>query len=606
MIHARLAFSAINDPGARGFSIAVSRDRDSVSVRLRESRLGHKSTRFETEGGRTLLICVGHVYARSARTFSVGESLRILAAEYDRDGIEALRASIGGGMYALILIDAERGRLYALADFLSCMPLFYRAGPEGTAIGASQVDLARDSLPSTSACAEYLAFGYLPFHESLFPEVRRLGPRQLLSLDLGVPESPVLSEARLPAYPEPEHRISDEGEAIDAMDSLLTEYFSRLGDEPISSGLSGGYDSRLIAAYCSRKRLRLVTYDSPGTDEARFARKVAERLGLETRVFQIPSDAPSRYAEDFIYGMGTADSLESSHVFGNLGTLCESGPSYIIDGHVGDVILGGGYFFKLGGQCEPLWKILAGRDRYLSRPLSDDGYLERFMSGYGRRIGGLPAELEKEVIAVSRKGFLDLFAMARRGCQTDADMMELVLHRFRGALLISSGPISFMRRVPTLCPFYDERIFAACMSISKALRAGDRLYNAFYRRRFPELADIPKENTGGRALQGVIPYRIAHFRKATRRRLAKAMPGFLGLKGNAGGSISSFMERYFADEANVKFFTGIAERTDSLMRKLGLEGIGATHGGAEAGGETFSIRYLSLSLLLDESGRFPG
>jgi len=598
MTQDRIVVSSEVDTESRGFMATVSRGRDSVAIHLAASKLGHNATCVESEGGGTRLVCIGHLYACGARTFSLGESLKALGAIFDRDGIGALRASIGGGMYALFVIDTRGRRFYALTDFLSCMPLFYHAGKDETIFGINQFDLAQGIQPSSAACAEYLAYGYLPFEESLFSGVKRLGPGQMLSLDLDRPGMSALSETRLPVYPEPENRISDEDAAIDAMDSLFTEFFSRLGNEPISSGLSGGYDSRLIAAYCREKPLSLVTYDSPGTDEAKFARIVAERLGLATRVFQIPSDAPSRFAEDFVYGMGTANSIESSHVFGNLSSLRESSPFYIIDGHVGDVIFGGGYFFKLEGQCEPLLKILIGRDNYLSPPLSDDGYLERFKAGYGKRVFGLPRELDASVSDASRRGFTDLFAMARRSCHTDADMMELVLHRFRGALLISSGPLSFMRRVPTLCPFYDERIFTTCMSISKGLRAGDRLYNAFYRRRFPELADIRKENTGGTAVQGVIPYRLAHFRKATYRHVAGAMPGFLRTKGKAGGNISSFVDRYLADEANKVFFARILQRSGDALRMIGIEPNDIYLENGQPDRKILALRYLSLSLLI--------
>jgi hypothetical protein len=557
---------------------------------------GHPPTLFEHQSG-LLLICIGHLYARRARSFSVMESLEILASEYLNAGINGVRAEIGGGMFSLLIIDMQKKCLIAFTDFLACMPLYHRDAPSGHLIGTNQFDLACDAPPSLLACSEYLAYGYLPFHQSLFPEVGRLGPGQVLTIQLDMPERFDLSEEHLPIYPALDQRISNEDEAIERMNALFTEYFSRLGPEPIAAGLSGGYDSRLIASYCRGKNIQLVTFDNPHTNEARYAQRAAQKIGLQTEVFQIPADSPFRYYDDFFFGTGTSDSFESSHVFANLDALCRSKPAFIIDGCFGDSIFGAGFYYKLKLQSEPIWKILIGDDTYSAGQFADDVYLKRMNSGYGRKNPGLPYDLASQVDLFAHDSLVELITKYRAYCASDADLIELLIFRFRGSLLVSGGPVTFMRRAPTLCPFYDEEIFKTCMRISKSLRAGDRLYNAFYRRCFPELAKVPKENTGGHADQNIFSYRMTHLKNASFRRIIKHLPRWTQNGASAGGSIDAFLGSYLNNRSNQEFFSDILSGAEDKLGKLGLKALAAS--ALNESNQLFYLRYISLLFLLD-------
>jgi hypothetical protein len=597
MVQGKVEVVAKAAADARGLVIRIRQeDGGPARILLEASKSGHLPVCFEQEDGALTLVCVGHLYARDAKTFSVEESLPLLAGIYRESGLEAMRERIGGGMFALVLIDKTRRRLSAITDLFACMPLFYRAAADGCVLGTNQFDLSDGIAPSPLACAEYLTYGYLPFHQSLFADVRRMGPGQVLGYALDAPTAPDVSGEALPPYPAPALRIADENEAIDRLDALFSGFFSRLGEESLAAGLSGGYDSRLIASYCRDKKLRLVTFDNPQTREAAYARRVAAELGLATEVFSIPSDAPSRYVEDFLFGTMTTNSLESSHVFGNLRVLGEGRPSYIVDGFLGDTIVGGGYYYKQKLRSEPFWRIVLGRDEYLSPRLSDDVYLARMASGYGRKTTGIPGTLPAQVDAFARGRLLDFISGQGASCPTDADMMELLLYRFRGATSISGGPVTFMRFAPTLCPFYDTEIFTTCMGISKALRAGDRLYNAFYRRRFPELAHTPKENTGGRPCQGVVGYRMTYLANAAYRKMARRLPSWMQRGGRAGGSMDNFMDSYVHDEANRVFFAAAIAGSSESLEGLGLAP--SSIASALKKNPILYLRYASLACLL--------
>lgn len=580
----------------RGFTLRISDgSAGGIEARLGIPQKGHRPA--VCEAGSVVLICAGHVYAKRAPTFDLSSSLALLAEDYRSSGLQGLRQAIGGGMYALIVLDRDRGTLYGIADLFSCMPLYYRAVSGGLLLGSSQYDLSSGTSPDPDSCAEYLAYGYLLFRESLYKGVSRLLPGQVLSLDFGDPGRPRVSELTLPAFPPLNERVTREEEGVELVDSLFTKYFNRLGGERIAAGLSGGYDSRLIAAYCRDKRISLVTFDNPRTGESQQARAVAQALGLTTRVIDIPPDAPSRFAEDLVYGTGTADSLESAHMYANLAALLESDPQYVIDGHIGDVVLGGGWYSALSHPREPLWKVLTGTDRYLAPPASDETYIDWLKTAKGRRLRGLGNAVDEALDASFRDSLRSMLSAARPYCVTDADLTELLLHRFRGAALTTGGPVSFLRRVPTLMPFYDLEILTACMGISKNLRSRDRLYNAFYRRRFPEIARLPKENTGGWAAQSMTAYRLTHLGTAVGRKLSSKLPSWLKAGAVAGGNLDDFQQAYFADPANRSFFDGTARRTAQLLSDIGIPAAGEHEASLSP---LMHIRRVSLGLLLGD------
>lgn len=107
----------------RGYSIRISgNDGGKADVLLQESSLGHKPHAFEHASGSLFMACVGHVYAKLAKTFAVEESLPILADAFLRGGADGLRDAIGGGMFSIFVIDRTARRCLCLTDFLACMP----------------------------------------------------------------------------------------------------------------------------------------------------------------------------------------------------------------------------------------------------------------------------------------------------------------------------------------------------------------------------------------------------------------------------------------------------------------------------------------------------
>jgi len=518
------------------------------------------------------MVATGHLYAREAETFDVPETLQLLGRIYLNEGIEAARVAIGGGMFALFIFDCLQSKIHILGDLLACIPLFYAVSDDSVTFATNQFDLLQGRRLSTVACLEYLRFGYLPFSYSVFEDVKRLGPGQVATVHLNSPGIHLsVTDEKLPAYPTINERIHDSNKACRELDRVLTRYFSRLRKEPIAFGLSGGYDSRLIAAYTQHLKAHIVTFNYPGTPEADIARQVSRQIGNPTHVFDIPSDSPSRYAEDFSCGMQTLDSLESSHVFSLLDSLMQGHPAYVIDGFFGDANFGGYYYYKLHGGIEPIERVLSLQDKYDEKLRSIDEYVRICSAGVGRTIELNHTGKAISYSLLSEEKLKGLISQQMDCCHSHADMIEMLKYRFRGRCMIACGPVTFLRRVHTLCPYYDTDVLRTSMSIDKNLRAGDRVYNALWRYRFPELANIPKENTGGRATQTDFAYRMTHFRNALMRKIGERLPIPGRSPRKAGGDIEDFGTQYLANQPNRDFFDRVLRNAQPRLKEGGVD-----------------------------------
>ncbi len=552
------------------------------------------TTTVTSDDNRLHLIAIGHLYARTCNSFDVSKSLRILGQIYRKNGIDAICNEIGGGMFALFVVDYENQLIHATCDLLACMPLFFQVTSNTVTLATSQHDLKGNQKLLRESCIEYIRYGYLPYSPSLFEGVNRLGPGQVITVSLASAKIVALTEEKLPEYPLPSERIVDPYEACQKLDYAFTKFYSRLATEKLAMGLSGGYDSRLIAAYTKDKKPYLVTFNYPGTKEVETAQYVAKLLGNKTHIVDIPADAPKRFVDDFYFGMQTLDSMESSHVFALLDSLSKGNPSYILDGFFGDANLGGYYYYKLYGGIEPLVKVISLRDKYDQEVCSIDEYISILNGGVGRTIDFKSGEnINKDILK-------SIILKQLKCCHTHADMIELLKYRFRGRCMIACGPISFLRRIYTLCPYYDTDVLKTCISIDKQLRAGERLYNAFWRYRFPELANIPKESTGGRAIQNDLSYRMTHFGNALINRIQMYLPGVI-LKNKSGGDIDDFAGRYQTCFSNRDLFDRAIECAKPRLKDIGLEAI-LTSLNKPGSSKQLYLRTASLAILLGEIG----
>ena len=515
------------------------------------------------------LLLRGHFYCEAAHSLEANENLGLLLEEIRiRGSFAKALATITGGIYSLFAIDRQRGSLQVTVDRTASMPLYFRNQRGGVEFSNNQFVFQEE--PSELAVCEFLKYGYLPISESLFEGVHRLGPGEIVSWKPGFQTTRNRVHSPCHEYLPPDRRTQNPAEAAERLAAAFDRYFARLGSGRGISGLSGGYDSRLIAAYCAEKNVEFFNFGHPNSREVLMAQLVAKRLGRPLNCFRIPEDAVARHGERFPSVMTALDSFEDAHILELIDRTVKAKAEFSLDGYIGDTIVGGNYFYNLAQGLSGLLPWSRTAKRFESVPLETHEYVSMI---YGNRRAVPDAELH----GLMTDEFRDLLrGKARKvveahqpNCPTHEDLRESLIHRIRGNRLIAGGPVAGGAVALAGCPFIDRTVFETAMNCAKHVRAGDRLYNALWRLRFPQLADLPKSNTGGRAIDSDWGYRMNHLRTAILRRAID--PGLnrltRGLRDRTESYSSS--KTYLANPANQKFMQALVGRSaDCLPQRI--------------------------------------
>jgi asparagine synthase (glutamine-hydrolysing) len=195
------------------------------------------------------------------------------------------------GMWAFVIYDRRRRRLFASRDRFGKKPFYYMATPQLFAFASELTALAAhpavSRVPSRTALKKYFAYGYIPAPHAYLEGVSKLpgGCSLEYDLDRGALKTwrywqfCLEPSASLPADPE---RVW--GEQLREL--LATAVRRRLiADVPIGTFLSGGIDSSAVSVLAAREagaghlQTFSIGFEEASFDESGHARRVAELIG---------------------------------------------------------------------------------------------------------------------------------------------------------------------------------------------------------------------------------------------------------------------------------------------------------------------------------------
>jgi asparagine synthase (glutamine-hydrolysing) len=263
---------------AGGWQPLYSRDERVVAFQNGEI-YNHQTLRSELEG-------------RGYR-FKTQSDTEVIAHGYDCWGMEGLLARLDG-MYAIALLDRDTGALYLARDRLGEKPLYYsHAAGIGFAYGSSMLQVASmpwiEDRPDGLAYDRYLAMHFCPGERTLFDQIRRVLPGELITVTL---EGLKVSRTR---YWQPRlgrTRDIGLGEMREIVERAVTSRM--VADVPVGVFLSGGLDSSIVAAVAASRNARIDTFSmgfgDSAYDESGHARAVASAIGSTHHEFQFGLD----------------------------------------------------------------------------------------------------------------------------------------------------------------------------------------------------------------------------------------------------------------------------------------------------------------------------
>jgi asparagine synthase (glutamine-hydrolysing) len=204
------------------------------------------------------------------------------------------------GMWAYVIYDRARRRLFGSRDRFGKKPLFYFSGGGAFAF-ASELSAIRAHPRAPSALSrrslkKYFAYGYIPAPGTILEGVHKLPGGCSFTLDLGDPASGPRIERYWDLVLEPfqgsEIPRDPEGAWGEEIRSRLDAAVRRrlVADVPVGVFLSGGVDSSAVTALASRHvpagRLETfsIGFEEASFDESAHALRVARLFGTNHHV----------------------------------------------------------------------------------------------------------------------------------------------------------------------------------------------------------------------------------------------------------------------------------------------------------------------------------
>jgi asparagine synthase (glutamine-hydrolysing) len=195
------------------------------------------------------------------------------------------------GMFAFVVYDRVRRRLFAARDRFGKKPFYFRAGPEGFAFASELRALAAYGAAGPEidnrALQQLFGYGFIPAPRSLYAGCEKLPGGHWLAYDVPARRATVQPYWRYAI--EAEETSRSEEDLCEELRHLLAQAVRRrlVADVPLGVLLSGGIDSSAVLAFAARAagadRMKTfsIGFDEPSFDETRFARAAAAGAGAQ-------------------------------------------------------------------------------------------------------------------------------------------------------------------------------------------------------------------------------------------------------------------------------------------------------------------------------------
>lgn len=475
----------------------------SVGEWARVACVGKPDLEWRSDDGMGWLMALGAVHLTSA-------SPRLAAEDLD-------------GQFAAALYVHEREELEVFNDPLGMQGL-YRAEHGGrTYIATSCTVLARhlSASPDVLGARLFLHTGNQFGPVTHWQGIERLEPATVLTFAAHG------SGRRSSWRPTVDRRVRAMGfqQTVDHCAEVVVETVRRRLDDlnPLSADLTGGYDSRLVAAILKAGDLSFETVTS-GEEESvdvRLAREVAAAAGLQWRQQRLPAGwrlGPELLDEAIVWADGTLQALQLGEVLWRQGERSASCSALIAGG-------GGEHF----GPYPWLQEFAhAGRsrrvnfDRLMTMRVLTPMDLSMVRGGFG----GDVEEYSRGTLARRVEPYTD---------ELNTTQLDLI-YAYKTTGHFGAYRAASAAHVRQELPCYYRDVFTAAFSANHRWRNAHRLHRALVERLAPEMAVIETERGGpAQLVRPANAHRFAPYYLRLGRTAARKILG----RQSAAGELSS-------------------------------------------------------------------
>jgi len=248
------------------------------------------------EDSTIFLVCNGEIYnylelkedlIKKGHKFLSESDSEVIIHQYEEIGEHCLDTF--NGMFAFLLWDIGKQRLFGARDRLGIKPLYYFVD-EKKIILASEIKAIIENpnvprKPDYKAISDYLFAGRALGNKSMFEGIKELEPGHMLSVDKAT------EDVQIKKYWDVSYNYNFNRSDISLIDELswLLDDAVRIrcrSDALLGCHLSGGLDSSTVVAMASKYRKPLKAFsikfsEDDRVDESEYAKAVADHVGAE-------------------------------------------------------------------------------------------------------------------------------------------------------------------------------------------------------------------------------------------------------------------------------------------------------------------------------------
>mgnify|MGYP000234791390 CR=1 FL=1 len=223
-------------------------------------------------------------------------------------------------MYAFVIWDKKKNKLFGARDIFGIKPLYYYPmadagdGAPGVLFG-SEIKSFLDyphfhKAVNKKALRPYMTLQYSATEETFFEGVYKLPPAHYFTVDIPT------GKMNIERYWDCDYSAVEKPfeEYVDELDEVVHESVEahRIADVKVASFLSGGVDSSYIAACLMPDKTFSVGFDYKNFNETNYAKELSDKLGVENVRKMITADEFFGALEDIQYHMDEPQSNLSS------------------------------------------------------------------------------------------------------------------------------------------------------------------------------------------------------------------------------------------------------------------------------------------------------
>lgn len=293
---------------------------------------------YNFEAMRSELEAAGHIFKTRSDT-------EALVHGYEEWGTEL--ASHLRGMFAFVIYDSNKQRIYGARDYFGIKPFNYYRTNGGDYLFASEIKSFLEhpefvKKVNKKALRPYLTFQYSSGDESFFEGVYKLPPAHWFTIDK---TETGWGEMKTERYWDADftEKPGDFEALVDEIDATVNESVKahKISDVKVGAFLSGGVDSSYITACLMPDKTFSVGFDYNKFNETDYAKELSDFLGVENYKKLITADECFDAFSDIQYHMDEPQSNPSSVPLWFLAKLAREQVTVVLSGEGADEIYAG-------------------------------------------------------------------------------------------------------------------------------------------------------------------------------------------------------------------------------------------------------------------------